>query len=74
MNDSNGNLILKNIIQDITNTNFDANILSNNKNIIINESFISFIITNIKIQKNTDNNVIDLGNRENILKDYYKVE
>ena len=71
---SNGNLILKNIIQDITHNNLDTNIFSDNKNIIINESFISFIITNNKIQKNTENIIIDLGNCENILKDNYDTE
>ena len=71
---SNGNLILKNIIQDITHNNFDTNIFSDNKNIIINESFISFIITNNKIQKNAENIIIDLGNCENILKDNYDTE
>ena len=74
MNENNGNLILKNILQDISSNNFDYNILTNNKNIIINESFITFIITNNKIQKNTDNYIIDLGNCEEILKDKYNTE
>ena len=72
--DTNGNLILKNILLDITSTNFDISLLSNNKNIIINESFISFIITNNKIQKNFENQIINLGNCENILKNEYRID
>ena len=49
-------------------------IFYNNKNIIINESFISFIITYNKNQEYKENNVIDLGNCENILRDYYNTE
>ena len=71
--DTNGNLILQNIIQDISSSNFDINILSNN-NIIINESFITFIITNYHIQETTLNNIINLGNCENILKNNYNIE
>ena len=70
---TNGNLILNNILQDITSTNFDINILNNNKNIIINESFIDFIITNNKIQKNVENKIINLGKCENILKNVYSI-
>ena len=72
--DTNGNLILKNIKKDIITINFDKSILDNNKNIVINESFITFIITNIKIQKNTDNQNVNLGECENILKNEYNLQ
>ena len=75
MNSTNGNLILKNIIEEITSTNFNTtNIFSDNKNIIINESFITFILTNNQIQNYSENNIVELGNCENILKNYYNTE
>ena len=43
-------------------------------NNIINESFISFIITNNKIQKNIENQIINLGQCENLLKSHYEIE
>ena len=70
-NETNGNLILKNILEDIVSTNFNMNILNNNESIIINESFITFIITNTRIQNKMENKTINLGKCENILKNYY---
>jgi len=71
--DTNGNIILQNILQDITSSNFNSSILNNNKNIIINESFITFIITNYKNQENLGNIKIDLGACENKLIEYYSI-
>ena len=68
-NNTNGNLILKNILTDITTINFDTSVLNNEK-IIINESFIDFIITNNK----DENKVINLGTCENTLKSFYNIE
>ena len=64
--ETNGYLIVHNFIQEIT-SDFDISILNNNETIIINESFISFIIT---YNKRDTNNFINLGQCEDILKQY----
>ena len=71
--DTNGNLILKNILLDIISTNFDKSEINDNKNIIINESFINFIITNTKIQNNIAQPILNLGICENILKTNFNI-
>ena len=71
--DTNGNLILKNILSDIVSSNFDKSELNDNKNIIINESFINFIITNTKIQNNIAQPILNLGICENILKTNFNI-
>ena len=71
--DTNGNLILKNIFLDIISTNFDKSEINDNKKIIINESFINFIITNTKIQNNIAQPILNLGICENILKTNFNI-
>ena len=68
-----GNLILKNIFLDIISTNFDKSEINDNKNIIINKSFINFIITNTKIQNNIAQPILNLGICENILKTNFNI-
>ena len=71
--DTNGNLILKNILLDIISSNFDKSEINDNKNIIINESFINFIITNTKIQNNIAQPILNLGICEKILKTNFNI-
>ena len=71
--DTNANLILNNIRNDIITTNFDKTIL-NNKNIIIKEFDTTFIITTTKLQSSTSEPIIIFGQCENILKSFYNID
>ena len=73
--ETNVNLILQNIKTDIVSKNFNRDNLTNNEEeIIIEEVYTTFTITTNKILKNNSNKLIDLGNCENYLKNYYKLD
>ena len=69
------NLILNNIHKDIITTHFDKSVLYNNNNIVIKELDTTFTITTNGIQKASGNSqIINLGECEDILKNYYNLE
>ena len=73
--ETNVNLILQNIKTDIVSKNFNRdNLTINEEEIIIEEVYTTFTITTNKILKNNSNKLIDLGNCENYLKNYYKLD
>ena len=71
--DTNGNLILNNILKDITTINFNRNSLNDNIDVKIEESYITFTITTTNIQKNSGFPLINLGECENKLKEFYQI-
>ena len=70
--DSNANLILNNIHQDIITTNFNKhNLYNNNLDIIINEVYTTFTITTYKIHKSLSKRIVNLDICENFIKFHY---
>ena len=69
---TNEDLILNNILKDITTIDFNRNSLNNNQNIKIEESYVNFIITSTKIQKINSYPLVNLGDCENILNLFYQ--
>lgn len=67
--DTNAELILDNILKDLTNNEYININLNENNNIIIQEKWETFILTTTKTQTNLD----DILECENLLKTYYEI-
>ena len=73
--ETNQNLILYNILQDITTSNFiKDDLYNNNEDIIIEEIYTTFTITTNKILKKNNNQKVNLGKCENILRNFYDLK
>ena len=74
--DTNANLILENIKENILSSDFinENNLYNNTKEIIIKEEHVTFMITNYEIDKNISEEILnDIEKNSHFLKNYYNI-